>query len=200
MNKENRHRSRPAMFKSPLLEGLTFLRFSHFLIVWIPVVGANVYLSAMELRNPLASVASVLSALAMWWLIEYVLHRYVFHSGPDRGLTGLAHIHGCHHRDADDRLRNLTPLSVTIPVGILVYFSTQYLLGEYFGRLWFSSFAVGYVVFEIVHYWCHRARDGNRAFGFLIRHHGLHHHNGSGNFSVSLPILDRLMGTKLKAG
>jgi hypothetical protein len=153
------------------LEGLTFLEFSHFLIVWIPVVGSNVYLSALDFRDPIGSVASVLSALATWWLVEYVLHRYVFHSESERGLTGLVQIHGCHHRDPDDRLRNLTPLSVTIPVGVLLYCSTRYFLGEHAGRLWFSSFAVGYVVFEIVHYSCHRSRDGGRLLGLLARHH-----------------------------
>lgn len=47
--------------------------------VWLPPVGYGLYLASQGFEHGLSQVALFLSGLALWTIIEYVLHRFLFH-------------------------------------------------------------------------------------------------------------------------
>ena len=59
--------------------------------------------------------------LLIWSLVEYVLHRWLFHfvSRSAWGKRQMFFLHGYHHEFPSDGLRLVAPIFMSWPVGIL---------------------------------------------------------------------------------
>jgi 4-hydroxysphinganine ceramide fatty acyl 2-hydroxylase len=69
---------------------------------WLPPVAYGTYLAATHFSNPLVTVAYWLLGLGIWTVVEYGLHRCLFHVDdylPDNRFAITAHflLHGIHH-------------------------------------------------------------------------------------------------------
>ena len=92
------------------LEPLTKTRWWQVLLVWGPVC---LYLCVRSLRELCVSlsIGLFLFGLLMWSLLEYILHRFVFHFPeeklPDNGAVRVVHflLHAVHHMLPMDPLR-----------------------------------------------------------------------------------------------
>ena len=88
------------LFDSPLLELTTRTKWYLVPLVWLPV--ATYYLS-LGVRLGLVTLLLFLLGVLLWTLMEYGLHRYVFHSESrfkeqNRTLAMLHFLcHGIHH-------------------------------------------------------------------------------------------------------
>ena len=59
-------------------------------------------------------------------------------------------------------------------------------------------FLTGYLAYEYIHYAMHKKEPRSGLAEFLRRHHLIHHaHGHAGNFGVSTPLWDWLLGTRL---
>jgi sterol desaturase/sphingolipid hydroxylase (fatty acid hydroxylase superfamily) len=168
-----------------------------------PVVGALVTLAAiLGEGRPLPLVGGLLYGLMWWTLIEYLLHRFVLHWEPReprwRRLRAWLPGHRSHHdgpHDADDVVSNRhafgIPLGLVLLLAMLaIGFALPFALAALAGG------AAGYVAYEYVHFSCHQLRIRSRAFAWLRRHHGLHHHRDETvNFGVTSPVWDWVFGT-----
>lgn len=80
--------------------------------VWTPIVTVLV-LSSLHAwpGSPARACSLILAGLLLWQLIEYSLHRFLFHAHPQGQPAIVAHFlfHGCHHKFPSDPLRLVFP-------------------------------------------------------------------------------------------
>ncbi len=136
-------------------------------------------------------LAVFLSCLALWTLLEYLLHRFVFHHVPY-----IRDMHEQHHSDEREFIG--TPIWISLVSHGTLGFLPVYLLagfadasaascGLMLGYLWYVS------VHHVVHHW-HPAHSSY--LYALKRRHALHHHHDSErNFGVTSSFWDRVFGT-----
>lgn len=135
--------------------------------------------------------ALLILGYAIWTLVEYLMHRYVFHHVP-----GVKPLHMAHHADAHDLIGQPTIVSFTL-ILVLGYLPSVYLFGGYAGCFPFVGLMAGYLAFSSVHFIVHHAEQSK--FGFirkLKRGHAIHHYgNNKFNFGVTTLFWDRVFGT-----
>lgn len=154
-------------------------------------VGAAYWVSAPG--DHLAWLTSFVAGVALWTLLEYLLHRYAFHHAPV-----IKDMHGAHHDDQKALIGSPTWLSFAIMLaGVFVpaFFlgdgaiASALTAGLMLGYLWYVS------VHHIVHHWS--MTPGTYGFN-LKRRHMLHHKFAEGNFGVTSGFWDHVFGTDVK--
>jgi sterol desaturase/sphingolipid hydroxylase (fatty acid hydroxylase superfamily) len=194
-------RPRVTLFRSTRLERLTVVSLRWFVVLWAVLLPAIAVAGAI-LAPTLWAPALVALGWLVWSLTEYMLHRHVFHFEPRSPLLQRAVfiIHGNHHADSNDPLRNLMPPIVSIPVGLLIWAGASAMIGP--AGTWFLlGFMLGYVIYDLVHYACHQFPMKGRIARFLKTHHMRHHHlRAKGNYAITGMIWDRVFATKIPSG
>jgi len=137
------------------------------------------------------------SGLIVFTLVEYLIHRYLFHFTPhsEKQEQLLYTIHGVHHEFPKDKDRLVMPPLMSILLALLFYVVFRIMVGEYVW-LFFPGFLSGYSTYLIIHYAVHRYRPPSNFLKVLWRHHSLHHYKSDQTaYSVSFPLWDYLFGT-----
>lgn len=169
-------------------------------VVWGPVVAYFVYATMDDPRfRPAVAALGFLLGLLAWTLIEYLLHRYVFHILPEPDFDSKLRqfmVHGYHHEFPNDRMRLVAPLLLSIPIAVVVAAAYFALLGRYHWQIWFAGTALGYIAYDWMHYYTHHFRPTTRLGRFLRRYHMEHHYKDSdAHFGISSPLWDWVFGT-----
>jgi sterol desaturase/sphingolipid hydroxylase (fatty acid hydroxylase superfamily) len=185
------------MFNHRFLERFTGTRPRTLVLIFLPVSVCFVWAALVTGWSPAASSLLFSGGLALWTLIEYVMHRFVFHLTP-RGRLGILFaylIHGVHHAFPEDRRRWLMPPVVTVPVSMLLFLVLRLLVGAASAPV-FAGAIVGYLAYDLLHYASHAGTLGGRAPRYLRQHHMTHHYRTpEARFGVSSPLWDRVFGT-----
>jgi dihydroceramide fatty acyl 2-hydroxylase len=184
-------------FENPVLERLTQSDPRVSGLFWVSI-GAIFLFEARSLMafHPIEAFLTVLATLVIWTLLEYWVHRSLFHFQPktETGRKFLYLLHEHHHVHPDQPHRNMLPLTVTIPIGALLWTLTISLLPYEFSCLVVGVIALGYISYDTVHYFTHR--KGPWLPFNLRRHHMLHHyHSEKVNFGILTGFWDRVFGT-----
>ena len=189
------------LFESRWLESLTVISAPMFILLWsitLPFIAWVAWSMAGTGRSMLLLPVGVL----VWTIVEYTLHRFVFHwaAGSTLGKQFVFIMHGNHHEAPNDPLRNLMPPIVSLPLAAMIWGAMVSLLGP--GGNWlFMGFMIGYVAYDLVHYACHQWPMRGRVGRALKLHHMRHHHlNHSGNYAITGMIWDRIFRTRLVRG
>src|SRR5674476_456237 len=169
------------------------------------------YFSEFLLFPPLVLVASLLAfrssvppqpaiwaivygaGLIGWTLIEYLLHRVLFHHAPV-----LSQIHERHHNSPQDLIG--TPAWASVLLGLIVVASPSWAaFGFDLGTAATAGLASGYLCYDFVHYATHhwQLRRGSYLYRARLRHARHHHLSHSGNFGVTTALWDHVFGTAL---
>jgi sterol desaturase/sphingolipid hydroxylase (fatty acid hydroxylase superfamily) len=186
------------LFKNALLEKLTVMSPLTFMVSWallLPMIAWVGWKSAGAVHG----LALVAAGLFAWTLFEYAMHRYPFHFSSKGSLVSrlVFLMHGNHHEDPNDSLRNLMPLLVSIPVAALAWGCCLALLGAA-GTWLFLGWITGYVIYDLVHYACHQWPMQGRLGSALKRHHMRHHYvDETGNYAISAIFWDRVFGSRI---
>lgn len=192
--------SRLRLFRSARLERLTTVSLRGFLALWAVLLPAIALVGTVTAMTWWA-VPMVFAGVLVWTLTEYALHRYVFHFEPRSPLLQqvIFVIHGNHHTEANDPLRNLMPPIVSITVGGMVWALSIVAFGP--AGTWFLlGFIVGYVAYDLVHYACHQFPMKGRIGRVLKMHHMRHHHlKVRGNYAITGMIWDRVFATRISS-
>jgi 4-hydroxysphinganine ceramide fatty acyl 2-hydroxylase len=185
------------LFQSEYLEMMTkthpIVIYSMYLplIVFLLYYG-NVYQSLSISREILLFASGML----VWTLMEYILHRFVFHfvSENPRLKVVIYKMHGVHHEYPRDRERLFMPPVPSIIVATL-FFSLQYLIMGWNVLAFFPGFLFGYLMYGSMHYAIH-AFTPPSFLKALWRNHHLHHYKyPQKGFGVSSVIWDHIFGT-----
>lgn len=187
------------MFENDLLEKFSRIHPATPFVVYIPVIAVVLYRTwARDL--PLAAAAGLCFAgFFAWTLVEYLLHRFVFHWYNDTPWGRRVHflLHGVHHDYPNDGDRLVMPLLTSVPLAFIFY-GLFYLLfgGVSLAEPFFAGFAAGYLCYDGMHYAVHHFKQTSRIGKFIKRHHMLHHHaDHDGGFGVSSPLWDYVFRT-----
>ncbi len=139
-----------------------------------------------------------LTGMFMWVLVEYLIHRYVFHFKSKNPVIRkiVYSIHGVHHAHAQDNDKMYVPL---IPAIIITVLQLS-LYCSMFGLAGFPLLAgvmTMHQFYNLVHIMIHKnTYPENRVLRKLRENH-IKHHTGYGEkcFGVTSTICDKLFNT-----
>ena len=132
--------------------------------LWLPCVAYGTYLASQNL-HPFVLAAYWMLGLGIWTLVEYGLHRCLFHLDyylPDNRVALTLHflLHGIHHYLPMDRLRLVMPptlfIALATPWWKLAHFVFFY--------DWNAATAIycggifGYICYDLTHYFLHHKK------------------------------------------
>ena len=189
------------LFKSKFLEGLTRTHIAAPLIVFSIYSGTLIYLGLTEKGlNTLEVIGLFFSGMLLFSLVEYVMHRYLFHLAPTTPAREkfVYSVHGVHHDFPKDKDRLAMPLIFSIPLATL-FLGFYYLIMGNMAFAFTPGFLMGYSSYLWVHYMVHAFRVPNNIFKILWVHHGIHHYKEPERaFGVSSPLWDLIFRTMPK--
>lgn len=198
-------RDRPApqrlrLFESELLEKLTVISPRSFVAIWAVVLAGALYAGWGTARVAVA-LGLLCAGLFIWSLFEYVMHRFLFHLElkSDLGRRVIFVMHGNHHVQPGDPYRSMMPPIVSVVWAGAIWIGFLLLLGSK-GSFLFLGFAIGYVIYDSVHYACHQLPMRGPLLKRLRKHHIRHHYaKREGNYAITSIFWDRLLGTEMPA-
>jgi sterol desaturase/sphingolipid hydroxylase (fatty acid hydroxylase superfamily) len=188
------------VFVSPFFEHVLGQAHPITPIIWFgPFIAAAVYRAfqaTWHLRG--VAVALFFGGWLLFSLLEYVLHRFVFHMGahtPKEKLRAFL-MHGYHHEFPEDPLRLVAPPLMSWPLGLVFGLLAHWLLGPERWLFGFAGMATGYIAYDWIHYYTHHFRPKGGIGKWLRSYHMLHHFGDRGSrFGVSSPLWDIVFGT-----
>jgi dihydroceramide fatty acyl 2-hydroxylase len=194
-------RASPPMFESRVLDALSRVHPAVPVLIFVPGI---VFLAAWSFSKAsvLLTIALVIAGYALWTLFEYWLHRIVFHFEPEQGLGARLHwiIHGVHHDHPNDPMRLVMPPAVSVPLGAAVFGVLYLIFGQHYAPGLGAGFFVGYLVYDMMHYYLHHFRPRGW-LGRMLRERHMRHHfqDDTRGFGISAPYWDEVFGTSTRA-
>ncbi|WP_308461821.1 sterol desaturase family protein [Sphingomonas folli] len=188
------------LFRRDWMERLTVMPPQLFVALWV-VLLALVFYASLGQVGPAAWVGLAAAGLLTWSLFEYVMHRYLFHLELPTvwGHRFVFLMHGNHHEDPNDPWRSIMPPIVSVTWSGAIWAGMALALGGA-GTVLFLGFITGYVIYDAVHFACHRLPVRGRLMRTLRRHHLRHHHGREdGNYAITALFWDHVFGTYLSA-
>src|ERR1700740_2646006 len=168
------------MFESNAMEFLSRVHPVTPFLLYLPLIVAAVLFAIAREQLSILSVALLfLLGVAIWSLLEYLIHRFVFHYEPSSGLGKQFHfiVHGVHHDFPNDAKRLVMPPVVSIPLAVIFYAALAFMFGKSGAPVW-AGFVFGYVCYDSIHYAIHHFPMKGRVWSRLKQHHLRHHfHN-----------------------
>lgn len=194
-------RASPPMFESRVLDALSRVHPVVPVLIFVPGI---VFLGAWSLSkvSVLLALALAIAGYALWTLFEYWLHRIVFHFEPEQGIGARLHwiIHGVHHDHPNDPMRLVMPPAVSVPLGAAVFGLLYLIFGGRYAPGLGAGFFVGYLVYDMMHYYLHHFRP-HGWLGRMLRERHMRHHfqDDTRGFGISAPYWDEVFGTSTRA-
>jgi dihydroceramide fatty acyl 2-hydroxylase len=190
----------PPMFESRVLDALSRVHPIVPVLIFVPgIVALEVW--GISQVSVLLSIALLVGGYALWTLFEYWLHRIVFHFEPEEGFGARLHwiIHGVHHDHPNDPMRLVMPPSVSIPLAAAVFGVLYLIFGGRYAPGVGAGFFLGYLVYDMMHYYLHHFRPHGR-LGRMLRERHMRHHfqDDTRGFGISAPYWDEIFGTSTR--
>jgi sterol desaturase/sphingolipid hydroxylase (fatty acid hydroxylase superfamily) len=189
----------PRMFQSNLVD--LFSRTHPVIVPVLFVPGACVLFAYSILRTDLGWIATAALAFAgfvSWTFAEYWLHRLFFHWKPKGRWGERMHflVHGVHHNWPRDKYRLVMPPAVSISLYFIFLGFFLLTLGPRYTWGFHAGFVVGYMFYDLTHYYLHHFTPRSEYGRRLKKNHMLHHFKDSTRrFCVSNMVWDRFFGT-----
>jgi dihydroceramide fatty acyl 2-hydroxylase len=196
--KTERLKASPPMFESRFLDFFSRVHPAVPALIYVPVIAGLVWLGVDRGYGVLQTLGLLVGGLAMWTLLEYWLHRLVFHWEPDNAIGRRLHfvIHGVHHDHPNDRMRLVMPPAASIPLGLFFFGLFVLAFGTPAAFPLYGGLLIGYLGYDYTHYHLHHHIPGT-AIGKRIRKQHMRHHfqDHRYGFGVSSPIWDVVFRT-----
>ncbi|NWQ67414.1 FA2H hydroxylase, partial [Neopipo cinnamomea] len=195
------------LFHSDVLEFLSKTAWYVVFMVWTPVVLYLSWVSYTSLAQGNTRLFSsfttdysipvhkyyfpfiFLLGMILWSLLEYLIHRFVFHMKPPASnyylITLHFLLHGQHHKSPFDSSRLVfPPVPASLVIGFF-YGVLRLLLPEVLGLSVFVGGLCGYVIYDMMHYYLHYGspKKGTYLYGlkaYHVKHHFEHQKSGFG--------------------
>ncbi|KAF2862884.1 Inositolphosphorylceramide-B hydroxylase [Piedraia hortae CBS 480.64] len=172
-------------------------------LVWLPCVTYGTLVASEGLNLP-ALAGYWVFGLCFWSLIEYFMHRCLFHMDkqlPDNriGITLHFLLHGIHHYLPMDRLRLVMPPTLFVLLATpFWYFAHSVIFWDWHGAVAaYCGGVFGYICYDMTHYFLHHKKLPSyyqELKKYHLQHHFMDYENG---FGVTSRFWDRIFGTEL---
>jgi len=141
----------------------------------------------------------LVSGFFSWSLIEYGLHRFVFHyhAKTRLGRKLLYQIHLSHHDDPTATNRIFASLFLSVPLAAAYWLLVWTITASWAATSYlFIGMSAGYFFYEWLHFQCHHGQSRLRILRYLRKYHLLHHYKTPElRFGVTSPLFDLMFGT-----
>ncbi|XP_058071726.1 dihydroceramide fatty acyl 2-hydroxylase FAH1 [Magnolia sinica] len=188
----------PRFFASNFWEFLTRTVWWVIPLIWLPVVCWFVSASIRMGCTFPEVVPLVFIGILVWTLMEYTLHRFLFHIKTKSYWGNTAHylLHGCHHKHPMDGLRLVFPPAATAILLVPVWFLVKLISTPSTAPAVFGGGLLGYVMYDVTHYYLHHGQPSSKVPRDLKRYH-LNHHFRIQNkgFGITSSLWDKVFGT-----
>ena len=172
-------------------------------LFWLPPVTYGTVIALRNISVP-NTVGHWIFGLCFWTIVEYTLHRCLFHLDyylPDNRVAITAHflLHGIHHYLPMDRLRLVMPPTLFIVLATpfwyfahaVIFYNWHSAVAAYCGGIF------GYICYDLTHYFLHHKSLPlwyKELKKYHMQHHFMDYENG---FGVTSRFWDRVFGTEL---
>lgn len=186
------------LFQNPILERLSRTHIAVPISIFVVYSAVLLYLAFITIQLTWwVTISLFVAGFLLFTLIEYLVHRYVFHMEPTTELKKNMQykMHGVHHEFPKDKDRLAMPPVLSITLATILLFGFRLIIGDFtFGFL--PGVLIGYASYLFVHYIVHAYRPPKNAFKILWVHHGIHHYKEPDRaFGVSSPLWDVIFRT-----
>jgi hypothetical protein len=206
------------MFESDLRERLSHIKPWVPHVLFIPVLGVSLW-AAFRTMAPGRAAAFYALGLFLWTIVEYTIHRGIFHTRrliEDDTLRIVGALrrdqpvvpnlptprhrfyfvaHGVHHNYPNDSTRLVLSPGVSIPLALVFYGLFRLIFGAATPAA-YAGLITGYLCYDTIHYAVHHASGRWTLLRSLKRRHFRHHYaDNTRDFGVSSPLWDYIIGT-----
>jgi 4-hydroxysphinganine ceramide fatty acyl 2-hydroxylase len=189
------------MFESNFMEFFSHVHPATPAILYGPIIALMLYLAFVQKGLSFLTVLGFfVIGILTWTLLEYVIHRYVFHYEPKTRVGKLLHfiMHGVHHDYPNDATRLVMPPIISVPLAVVFYVVFILTLGR-FAPAALAGFGFGYVCYDTIHYATHHFAMKRGVWRWLKQYHLRHHYQDDhSGYGVSSPLWDYIFGTSRK--
>lgn len=183
---------------NPILERLSRTHISIPITLFVIYSGALLYWSATNTSlNFLTTVGLFLIGLLTFSLVEYLMHRFLFHMKTYTALRKKAQyiFHGVHHDFPKDKDRLAMPPLASLTIATVLLMVFRFFMGD-FVFSFLPGFLMGYAGYLFVHFIVHAYQPPKNIFRMLWVNHGIHHYKDHTRaFGVSSPLWDYVFRT-----
>jgi 4-hydroxysphinganine ceramide fatty acyl 2-hydroxylase len=187
------------IFQSDFMELFTHIHPLTPLVIYLPVIGYMLHVAVGQRGLSIAVVTGLFAlGLLLWSLVEYTMHRWVFHYQPTSGWGKRLHflLHGVHHDYPQDARRLVMPPIISLPV-LLIFYGVFLAV---FGRISpavFAGLIFGYLCYDMIHYATHHFSMKRGVWLWLKQYHMRHHYKDDHvGYGVSSPLWDFVFRTR----
>ncbi len=177
---------------------MAWVRFFSFWIYPL-LTGLLVFHSDVQRSQASRLLVLILIGLAIWSLLEYLLHRYFFHWTPQNpGMRKIIHqLHYNHHQDPRHPGKILVQPLYSLPVSGLLGWGFYWIGGSFLDATGFlTGLWAGFLYYEWVHYRLHLGKNSRGLLKRQRRWHFYHHFVDPDHcFGVTSPLWDAVFGT-----
>ncbi|KAJ3367791.1 fatty acid alpha-hydroxylase [Kappamyces sp. JEL0680] len=192
----------PRLFAGPL-ELLSKTPWWVIPIFWTPIISYCIS-KCLETNSAASLVLLFPLGLFSWTLIEYSLHRFLFHLDdllPDHRVFLTLHflLHGIHHYLPMDRLRLVMPPALGFALAYPIWSLYVFLFPNGVGQGLISGAMTGFVMYDMMHYYVHHAKPYFNHMKEMKSYHLDHHYkNANMGFGITSKFWDRVFNTVLE--
>ncbi len=168
-----------------------FLYFGDFGVIPVAVLlFAGLTFAERGLAAAPAWTLSLAVGIVIWTLVEYLIHRFVYHNAPI--LTAL---HDAHHREPAAFVG--VPSFLSSGLIVAVCYLPLRGLDPTVASGFTSGMLIGYAGYMFVHHATHHfsIQPGDWLYEARVRHMA-HHYHDDANFGVSVGFWDRVFRTR----
>ncbi|WP_339923687.1 sterol desaturase family protein [uncultured Cyclobacterium sp.] len=186
------------LFTNPVLEKMSRTHISIPIALFLGVGLYSFYIGISTTTiSFLQAVSLFLGGYFVFTLVEYLLHRYLYHMIPDTKFKDKLqyNVHGVHHDYPRDKDRLAMPPFISGLYAVILYFLFNFLMGD-LSWYFLPGFLVGYSSYLGVHYVVHAFQPPKNFFKVLWVNHAIHHYKDPDvAFGVSTTLWDHVFGT-----
>ncbi|XP_069676062.1 fatty acid 2-hydroxylase [Periplaneta americana] len=198
------------LFHWDIVENLSVTPWYLIPIVWIPVCFCFAYqgwiYNEQDIREGTGltwAIFSIVTGILMWSLLEYSLHRWVFHLQPPATspflITFHFLMHGLHHKVPFDERRLLFPPVPAGILGVILYSLLRHIYPPWMISFVAAGTVIGYITYDLIHFYLHYGSPAAGSYLYYMKryhnqHHFTHHETG---FGISSSLWDKIFGTEI---
>jgi len=192
---------KPKFFANSTLEIFTQCPWWVVPLIWLPVYLYTSRMAVMKHGVPLSQLLALqLQGFVLWQLLEYLIHRFLFHAHVTSywGITVHFLFHGNHHKFPKDSDRLVFPPLPAAAIACAIHGMLLLALSAPTAMALMSGVVLGYVAYDCLHYGMHHAAHlpGPLLQELKARHAHHHYMDADHGYGISSLLFDVLLNTR----